>query len=82
MLICIEIGSFVFELQHSQVSLFIDERTNKRTDEWMKEQVENIMRLASLYSRLAKGCSLSLLWPAIYYMAGRIVTMRKRGSAA
>jgi len=46
--ICIEIGSFVFEVGYSVHKLVRDEQTDKRTDERTKGQVENIMRPASL----------------------------------
>jgi len=47
--ICIEIGSFDFEVQRSQVgNRRTNEQTDRRTDERTKGQVENIMRPDSL----------------------------------
>ena len=46
--------TLIFDLEYSVHKLVTDERTNRRTDEWTKGQVENIMRPASLDWRTDK----------------------------
>jgi len=63
--ICIEIASFVFKIQRSQVA---NRRTNRRTDGQTKGQVENIMHPARLDWHTNKNsiCLLTVLRSCVF----------------